>query len=103
MQDTDFYDELEELLAKEFKDAIGNKRHILGKANKSEDNLDGVEDSGEVGEVGEDGEDLSVFNKMCVFSGRMDMVSDQFDEYWEKDANNGFLSYEKMKYVVNKR
>jgi len=38
-----------------------------------------------------------------ILSGRMETEQDAFDEYWQPDALNGFLSYEKMKYIVNRR
>ena len=54
MQDTDFYDELEELFSKEFKVLKGNKRVFSTKKVSQENYPDDGED------LGEDGEDLSV-------------------------------------------
>ncbi len=77
MQDTDFYDELEELFAQTYKDAARKKRMFLTRApsmsNPDEENF------AEEGEVSKD-------TIARILSGRMETEQDQFDEYWQPDA-----------------
>jgi hypothetical protein len=83
MQETDFYDELEELFAKMFEGSKVNKRVFSQKAVKSEICLEDGEAFGEHEELPEEE----------VISSRMESVADQYDEYWMPDAENGFLSH----------
>ena len=77
MQDTDFYDELEELFAYTYKDSERQKRIFQTRAPFMSDSDE--ENFPEEGEV-----DKDTISRML--SGRIDTEQDYFDEYWQPDA-----------------